>query len=219
MTLSSEDRRALSVILGLLVLASAARWLERPRPLLDELESLDVAALEAASREARPAARAALGTGERVDPNTASVEELQRLPGVGPATARRILEEREQGAFHSVADLQRVRGIGPAVSARLADHVALPATAPAARSSAMLPPAISRTPALMDGPAAGPIDLNRATAAELQSIPGIGPALAGRLLERRDSLRGFRDWSQVDAVSGVGPALLARLQERTRLDP
>jgi DNA uptake protein ComE-like DNA-binding protein len=36
--------------------------------------------------------------------------------------------------------------------------------------------------------------------------------LAGRILLRRDSLGGFRDWADVDAVPGVGPALLARLQ-------
>jgi competence protein ComEA len=225
MTLSPEDRRALSIILALMVLASAARWLERPRPLLDDLESLDVAALEAASRQARPEPRAVLGAGERIDPNTASLQELQRLPGVGPATAQRIVEERERGPFRSVAELERVRGIGPSLSARLAEHVSLPPAAtgpagpPGAATHGSRHAAPAREPASTAASAGGiaPLDLNRATAAELQVIPGIGSVLAARLVARRDSLGGFREWTEVDAVSGVGPALLARLQERTRL--
>lgn len=48
-----------------------------------------------------------------VDINLASWHELQLLPGVGPALARRIVADRdERGAFASVDDLQRVRGVG-----------------------------------------------------------------------------------------------------------
>jgi comEA protein len=45
--------------------------------------------------------------------NTATAAELEKLPGVGPATALRILEYREKnGAFKKVEDLMNVRGIG-----------------------------------------------------------------------------------------------------------
>jgi competence protein ComEA len=50
-----------------------------------------------------------------VNINTASLEELQRLPGVGPAMAQRISDYRAQvGPFRAVEQLQDVRGIGPA---------------------------------------------------------------------------------------------------------
>lgn len=50
-----------------------------------------------------------------VDVNRASVVELERLPGVGPALAAAIVEDRTlNGPFHTVDDLIRVRGIGPA---------------------------------------------------------------------------------------------------------
>jgi len=50
-----------------------------------------------------------------VDPNAAGLAALVRLPGVGPALARRILEDRERnGPYRRPEDLLRVRGIGPA---------------------------------------------------------------------------------------------------------
>ncbi|MDX1934765.1 MAG: helix-hairpin-helix domain-containing protein [Capsulimonadales bacterium] len=49
-----------------------------------------------------------------VNLNTAGLSELQRLPGVGPSTAQRILEYRQQiGSFADVSQIKDVKGIGP----------------------------------------------------------------------------------------------------------
>jgi competence protein ComEA len=55
-----------------------------------------------------------------LDLNSATLEQLENLPGVGPVTAQKILDYRQQhGAFHAVAELEGVPGIGPAHMAQL----------------------------------------------------------------------------------------------------
>ncbi len=57
----------------------------------------------------------------RVDANTASVDMLQTVPGIGPVRAQRIQAERQRGLFKSLDDLHaRVPGIGPKTIARMA---------------------------------------------------------------------------------------------------
>lgn len=57
----------------------------------------------------------------------------------------------------------------------------------------------------------GVLDLNRATARELEALPGIGPTLARRVIAYREANGPFRDIGELQQVSGIGPARLARL--------
>jgi len=64
--------------------------------------------------ESRPAAGKKKEPAAPIDINQAGVEDLQRLPNIGPIKARRIADDREaKGPFKSVDDLRRVPGIGP----------------------------------------------------------------------------------------------------------
>lgn len=65
--------------------------------------------------------------------------------------------------------------------------------------------------------AAGPVDLNTATAADLDALPGIGPVLAQRIVDHRTTNGPFTSVDQLDDVSGIGPAVFADLVDRVRV--
>ncbi len=59
---------------------------------------------------------------------------------------------------------------------------------------------------------AGPLSLNTATAAQLDALPGIGPATAQRIITYRDQHGPFASIDALDEVSGIGPATMERLR-------
>jgi competence protein ComEA len=65
---------------------------------------------------------------EPIDVNQADLKELQRLPGIGPKLAQRIMDERAKKPFQSVEDLRRVSGIGPKILERLRPYVKVRST-------------------------------------------------------------------------------------------
>jgi competence protein ComEA len=65
--------------------------------------------------------------------------------------------------------------------------------------------------------ASGPLDLNAATVAALDGLPGIGPVLAQRIVDFRDQHGRFTSVDQLDDVPGIGPALYARLAGQVRV--
>lgn len=148
-------------------------------------------------RRAREAARP-LAPEERIDPNRAGGWQLERLPGVGMVTARRILEERRRsGRFREIEDLDRVPGIGPVTLRRIAPHISLPEGLAPSRPE--------------EG---APVDVNRAGAEELRLLPGVGPVLAGRIVESRRTLGRFRSIDDLLRVPGIGARRLEGLRER-----
>lgn len=220
--LNASERKALTLATALVVLGAAARLGLGPGPAAwawspaeggeGEGSAAEVRAAVDRSLERRRRATRPLAPDERLDPNRAPEVELDRLPGVGPSTARAIVAAREDGgAFRWREDMLRVRGIGPATLARIGPHLAL-APAPPGRAASDAGGS-SRPGAGGDGGATRRIDVNRASARELEALPGVGPALARRILElrrRKGRLAGPEDLLE---VRGIGPARLEALRD------
>ena len=159
--------------------------------------------------------RRPLGVGEQIDPNRASEVELDRLPGLGPATARAIVAARERvGGFGSPEGLLDVPGIGPATLLRIRPFLDLsqvPGVARRARSPG------SPGPLATAGTASALLDLNRASAVDLTRLPGVGPTLARRIVDARQDRGRFDRVEELLEVRGIGPATLARLRPLIRI--
>jgi competence protein ComEA len=72
-------------------------------------------------------------------------------------------------------------------------------------------------PGVAGGGAAGTVSLNRATATELEALPGVGPVLAQRVIEHREAIGGFTSVEQLLEVDGIGDQTLAELRGRVAL--
>lgn len=131
--------------------------------------------------------------GEKVDVNKATAAELEALPGVGPAIAKAIMADRP---YKTVDDLEKVKGLSKAKLAALKDLITSgpPAAVPAAPKAAA-PKGGAMEKAKEKGKAkAAPkvvlapdekVNINKATAEELDVLPGIGPARAKLIVDAR----------------------------------
>jgi competence protein ComEA len=61
------------------------------------------------------------------------------------------------------------------------------------------------------------INLNSATAAELDSLPGVGPVMAGRIISWRDTHQQFHAIEELQEVPGIGPKVFANLKDLVRI--
>jgi len=212
----------LAVAGGVVRVARAPREPPGSAVFAPELRGGDLARQAALSRRAEALARP-LQPGERVDVDRADVAELERLPRVGRELAHRIVAEREaHGPFGRLEGLRRVSGFGPAMLRALERTATFSGVA---RVVAEVPAGdlgVPRGPGPKGGapPAAcgsGPLELNAATAAELDCVPGVGPALAKRILADRQSRGPYGRVEDLDRVPGIGKRLVERLRPVLRV--
>lgn len=82
----------------------------------------------------------------------------------------------------------------------------------ASQGGAQPQPARTLTPAGSAQKGSTPVNINTATAEELQTLPRIGPAMAQRIIAWREVHGGFRSVDELDAVPGIGPSMLENLR-------
>ena len=168
------------------------------------------------------AALAAKAKAAKIDLNTATQKELEDLPGVGEATAKKIIAGRP---YSSVGDLEKagvstaaIDKIRPLVTAGTSSaKEAAPAKAapaePAKEKSATKEKtgakekSAAAEPARAPAGASKPVDLNTATQKELEDLPGVGEATAKKIIAGRP-------YSSVDdlAKAGVSRSTIGKIQ-------
>ena len=113
----------LLLLAGTVGVLSLAGLLQGPSQLTQSQTSLAGQAGTSLERLPEPRPRKVADV-SHVDINRGSAEELQRLPGIGPVLAERVVQyRRENGKFASIRDIQNVTGIGAKRFARLEPHV------------------------------------------------------------------------------------------------
>lgn len=187
-----------------------------------------------ASQETRTAPESTTPAAETVtfplELNAASAAELEQLPHIGAVLAERITAYRDQiGGFSNREQLLEVEGIGEATLYEIYDLLYLenetfpepePAESPAPAAE---PQPAETAPPATEPPAAAapavtfPLDLNQATAAELEQIPMMQPELAEKIVAFRQQIQAFSSVYELLYVDGMTETYFVQLRDYVQI--
>jgi competence protein ComEA len=171
-----------------------------------------------------------LTLGLPIDLNQASAEDLSAIPGLGPALAQRIVDYRQaHGPFKEIADLREVSGVGPESLQKLKPYLGLggpeamappdwkaPTTTGDSLSGYHLQSQEGQLPGGKSGfqpkTPGGVIDPNLASQADLETLPGIGPVLAQRIIAYRRAHGPYKKIADLRKVFGIGRKKLEKMK-------
>ncbi|WP_372508079.1 ComEA family DNA-binding protein [Nocardia amikacinitolerans] len=209
-------------MVGLAAVAVATVMVFRERPVAHAVPPLPAVRTSATpvgthpvSAQTVPAATGALPAPEAAELVVAVVGLVQRGGLVRLPDGARVADAlAAAGGARDGADLT---GINLAQRVQDGDQILVGATAPAPGTSSQSgSTTITATGGASSRPSAGPtgkVDLNKATEAELDALPGIGPVTASAITAWRRANGRFTDLEQLGEVDGIGPARLARLRD------
>lgn len=187
------------LLLGCLLTSAAADWMQR-----NQEPRMPAPPLSYADREIKQTKIKIYVSGAVLEPG------LYDLP-VGSRAWQAV---EAAGGLREDANVEKVN-----LAKKLKDgnQVNVPALKAAAVSSKIYSGAGAAASSGRQTSAAGRINLNRATAEELDGLPGIGPAMARRIVERRQ-VRRFTKVEDLLQIKGIGKAKLERLRDLVKVD-
>lgn len=149
------------------------------------------------------------------DPNTLAPADWLRL-GIPEKTVRTIVNFRNKGGqFRLPEDLRKIWGLRKADADRLVPYIRIKSPMNDTYASRFSLPVREKKEAEQKQV----IDVNTATAAEWETLPGIGKVLANRLIRYREKLGGFTSLEQVKKTYGISDSVFTQIQPLLRLQP
>ncbi|SCE85700.1 competence protein ComEA [Micromonospora viridifaciens] len=195
--------RALAVVAAVVVLVAGA-WAWRSRP---HAEPVRPASAVAAPDETQPSAAAPSGAGGEV---VVAVAGKVRRPGLVRLPAGARVADAVEAAGGALPGVD-VALLNPARKVTDGELILVGVAAPPGQPAQPGQPAGG--PAAGGGVPGGRVNLNTATLAELDALPGVGPVLAQRILDHRERHGGFRSVSDLRQVEGIGNARYEQLKD------
>ncbi|WP_036224928.1 ComEA family DNA-binding protein [Mesoaciditoga lauensis] len=141
-----------------------------------------------------------------INVNTASLSELEKLPGIGYTKAQAILNYRKlHGNFSSPQELIKVNGIGKATLERISNFLT-------GFSGTSKEESASDAAKKESGASSKVVDINHATVEELSTLPYIGPVKAKAIVEYRKEHGFFSDIMELQNVKGIGVKTIQKIE-------
>ena len=117
--LSHQDLKVVATFLGVMGVGSGVVWVKSGGPFMASSSVPRVIGVH--PQAPGPAVPKIIAP---INMNTATADEFEHLPGIGPMLARRIVRARSEGGrFEKVEDLRRVKGIGPKLFAKISPYL------------------------------------------------------------------------------------------------
>jgi len=160
--------------------------------------------------------------------NTATLDELCTLKGIGPAKAREIINYRSGKPFDAIEELMKVKGIGKATFEGIRDKItvgeriekkelkekSVPTTTTQVLASPTSPKQKMKEEVSTKAAPGGKININSATQKELMTLKGIGEVRAKQIIEYRERSGPFRSIEDLKRVKGIGEKTFLALRDK-----